>query len=170
MTHIDIKRLTTLSMLVAMASAVHMLEYFLMPLLPALPGAKLGLANAFTLYALMHLNAKDALTIGILRCLIGLLITGAVTGFLYSIAGAVISFLGMALFKRFRFSEYAISIMGALCHNTAQLGVGILLTKTVALIVYWPWLILFALPTGFFIALLDRLCYRAIQRGIQHER
>lgn len=168
MMHIEIKRLTKISMLVAMASAVHILEYALTPLFPALPGAKLGLANAFTLYALMHQSAKDALLISILRCFIGLLITGAVTGFFYSIAGALFSFLGMLLFKQLRFSVYAVSMMGALCHNTAQLGVGILLTKTVALVVYWPWLALFALPTGFFIALLDRLCSQAIERGTRH--
>ena len=168
MTHIDIKRLTRVSMLVAMASAVHVLEYTLTPLFPALPGAKLGLANAFTLYALMHQSTRDALLISVLRCFIGLLITGAVTGFFYSFAGALLSFAGMLLFKKLRFSVYAISMMGALCHNTAQIGVGILLTKTPALVIYWPYLALFALPTGFFIALLDKVCYRAIQRGTAH--
>jgi heptaprenyl diphosphate synthase len=169
MKHMDVKRLTRISMLVAMASAVHLLEYYLLPLFPAIPGAKLGLANAVTLYALMHQNPEDALCIGVLRCFIGLLITGAVTGFIYSIAGALCSFLGMLLFKRLKFPIFVISMMGALCHNTAQIGVGILLTKTAALIVYWPWLALIALPTGFFIALIDVFCHRAIERGTRHE-
>lgn len=157
-----------LGMLVAMASAVHLLEGAFAPLLPALPGAKLGLANAFTLYALMHMRPKDALVVGVLRCLIGLLISGAVTSFLYSSAGAIASFTGMLLFKRLRFNTFAISVMGAIAHNTAQLGVGIFITKTPQLIVYWPWLLLFSIPTGLLIAAFDRIAHRAIERGTRH--
>jgi heptaprenyl diphosphate synthase len=166
--HTDVKNLTKLAMLVAMASAVHLLEGAFAPLFPAMPGAKLGLANAFTLYALLHMRPKDALLIGVLRCLIGLLIAGTVTGFLYSLAGALLSFLGMLLLMKLKFSVYAVSLAGAVCHNTAQLGVAILLTQTPSLVLYWPWLLLFAIPTGLLIAGLERLSYKAIEKGTKH--
>lgn len=50
------KKLAQTAMLVAMATAVHWLEGMLVPLFPGLPGVKLGLANLFTLYGLLHLH------------------------------------------------------------------------------------------------------------------
>ena len=80
------KKLAQTAMLVSMATAVHWLEGVLVPLFPGLPGVKLGLANLFTLYALQTLGRSSAFLISVLRCGLGLLLTGAPVGTLYAFA------------------------------------------------------------------------------------
>ena len=67
-------------MLVAMAAAMHWLEGTMPPLFAGMPGVKLGLANVFTLFALQTLGKGEALLVSVLRCGLGLLLTGAPVG------------------------------------------------------------------------------------------
>jgi len=88
------KRLVLLSMLVAMALVIYLIE----AQIPVLfPGIKLGLANSISLVALILLGWKEAFLIMILRTLLGSIFGGSMSAFMFSIAGGVLSNIVMVL-------------------------------------------------------------------------
>ena len=79
----------------------------------------------------------------------------------------MISLLVMAFLlkiKRCPFSIVGISVIGAIIHNTAQLGVSILITKTPMLIYYLPVLIVFSLFSGTVTGVIIKILKPYIQR------
>lgn len=164
----QVRKMAYLAMLVAMASAVHYLESLLPPLFPFAPGAKLGLANVFTLFALLKISNRDALAVTVLRCLVGMLITGSVTGFFYAISGGILSFFAMVGAKRLfqdQVSPYGLSIAGATFHNIGQVFLACALTQSLYILSYLPILIAIAIPVGFFTGALCRLCIRSFEKA-----
>ena len=66
-------RITTLSLIVALGMVLHRLE-ILIPL-PS-PWIKLGLANVMTLVTLIFFGLRDAVTVTLLRIMLGSIIGG----------------------------------------------------------------------------------------------
>ena len=164
----DTKRLATLAMIVAMASAVHYLEGLLPPILPAVPGTKLGLANIFSLFALVTMGVKEGYAVVVLRCLVGTLIGGAVTGLLYALSGGLLSYTVMALCRRLlkgRLSLYGLSAMGAFFHNLGQILTACLVMGNTYVLYYFPYLALVAIPTGLLTGFATNLCIKSLKRG-----
>lgn len=147
----DTRKLVFLSLLVAMGTALHVVEGMLAIPLPV-PGVKLGLANVVTLLALNLYGVRDALGVALLRVVLGSLIGGFFLspGFLLSATGAVGSTFVMALLiRRTRcFSMIGISMAGAVAHNLGQLLAASLVLQSAAVVYYLPVLILAGLPTG----------------------
>ena len=84
------------------------------------PGAKLGLANIITLLAIFTLPYKDSLKVVWMRLLISTLLGGTLSTFLYSFAGAFLSYGGMLLVRLLgpkRVSMIGISATGGILHN-----------------------------------------------------
>lgn len=149
------RRLTTLALLVAVAAGLHYVESLLPAPLPV-PGAKLGLANIPALLALITMGYGDAITLTLLRVLIGSLLGGTFLGlgFALSLAGGITSVsLMAALWRRGRtsLSTVGISVAGAVSHNLAQLAVFFAATGFGGVLYYAPPLVLLAVPTGFFV-------------------
>ena len=144
------RRLVTAALLACMAMALQYLESLLPPLVPGLP-VRLGLANIFVLYALMHNKKPDALAISLLRCLLVPIFSGAVSGLLYALPGALLSYAGMLLllplYQRERIGAVGLSVFGAFLYNAAQLGVGCF-TIGSAMLLYAPWMGLLSIPAG----------------------
>ena len=69
------KKLTTLSLLSAIALALYAVESALPPIVP-IPGIKLGLANIITLVVLWKYFAKDAFFVLLVRILLATLFFG----------------------------------------------------------------------------------------------
>lgn len=134
--------LVTLSMLLSYIDS-------LIPVLPQIPGIRLGLANIVILTALYMLPKGYAFLIDIVRVLLsGLLFTG-VTGMLYSLAGAVLSLLLMYLLKKSgSFSVVGVSLAGGAAHNAGQLLIAILLISNTRILYYLPVLTLSGILTG----------------------
>jgi len=130
----------------------------LIPILPAIPGIKLGLANLVILTALYMTETKYALIINIVRILLtGFLFTG-MTGILYSMAGALLSFLVMCLLKKSsHFSVIGVSLAGGAAHNTGQLSVAVLLVLEPRLFYYLPVLVISGCITGIITGLLTHV-------------
>ena len=159
------RRLLRLSLLVAGGTVLHVVESYL-PALGALPGAKLGLANMVTMLALMAYSPADAWKVVGMRVFLGSLLGGTflTTTFFLSAAGAVGSAAVMMLALRLgrgTLSTVGISILGAVAHNLSQLTVAAFLTHSWGIFFYLPYLLLFALPTGYFVGTLARLIGRA---------
>jgi heptaprenyl diphosphate synthase len=153
------RKLVQLSLLVAVGIALHIFEAAL-PVLNVFPtpGAKLGLANIVTLLALILWGFKEAMGVVLFRSLLASLLAGTFlsTTFYFSFAGALGSGLVMGLvyyFDRDRFSLVGISICGAVSHNLSQLLWAALLIQQAGIFIYLPYLLLFALPTGYFTGL-----------------
>jgi heptaprenyl diphosphate synthase len=154
-----------------MATVVHSVERFL-PFLPSpVPGAKLGLANIFTLVTLNLFGFIEGVYVALLRTFLAALITGnfSIT-FILSISGAVLSTVIMGLMVKF-FKKYisnmGISIVGAIFHNIGQLLAASFFLNSFLFFSYLPYLLLFAIPTGIFVGLCTNFILRILDKNIQ---
>lgn len=146
------RRVTQFSLLVAMAVVLHVVEGSFPPPLPA-PGAKLGLANIVGLVCLVTLGLRAAISLVVLRTLLGSLVGGTFLGFgfILSFGAGLASTLGMAALAaagRRRFSIVGISLFGALVHNLVQLTLAAAIVRHYGLLAYLPYMLLGSLPTG----------------------
>ena len=149
--------MTLMAMLIAVALIVFIIEAQV-PL--PIPGAKLGLANVVTLFALFYrrgaetskndLTTKDAFIILICRIILGAVFTGRVIAFIYSISGGVLAFAAQALMKKIVSDKqiWVCGSVGAIFHNIGQILAAILVTGTPSIVVLLPQLIIIGVITG----------------------
>lgn len=137
--------------MIALALALSYTERLIpLQMLVPLPGIKLGLANIVTLVALYLFGKKSAYTILILRCVLGAVFGGGITGLMFSLTGGVLALSVMAIAQRIPcFSIYGVSILGAAAHNIGQILAAILLMQSIYIGSYLPYLLVVALFTGF---------------------
>jgi heptaprenyl diphosphate synthase len=127
----------------------------LVPINLGIPGTKLGLANLVIVIALYLLGTKEAFLLSIIRIILVGFLFGNMFGILYSLAGAILSLLGMWLCKiTNKFSIVGVSVMGGVLHNVGQFIVAMLVMETVSLIYYFPFLLVIGTITGLIIGLL----------------
>ena len=144
------KKLTLCALLVSMALVLSYIER-LIPLQMAIPipGIKLGLANIVSLVALYLLGGSYAYGILALRCFLGSVFSGSITGLIFSITGGSLAMLVMALAKRIPFlSVYGVSILGAAAHNIGQVCAAMVIMHSVYIGAYLPYLLIIAIVTG----------------------
>jgi heptaprenyl diphosphate synthase len=132
------------------------------PTFVAIPGIKLGLPNIAIIIILYKFGYKEAITVSLLRVLLTSLLFGTVLSMLYSIAGAVLSFIAMILFKKF-LSIVTVSVIGGVCHNIGQIVVACLVTETAQLMYYLPVLIISGVIAGIVVGLVAALSYKKIE-------
>ncbi len=145
------KKIPLCALLVALALALSYTERFIpLQLVIPLPGIKLGLANVVTLVALFLLGWKDTFWIVLLRCVMGAVFGGGISGLLFSLTGGLLSLAVMTLAGKVPcFSIFGISILGAAAHNMGQICAAMVLMQTVYIGAYLPYLLIVALFTGF---------------------
>ncbi len=173
MTSQGTRRMVFMGLLVALATALHVVEGMLSIPLPV-PGVKLGLANVVTLLAIYLYGFRDGLTVALMRVLLGSLISGMFLspGFLLGLTGAVVSTMIMALLLKHTtcFSMIGISMAGAAAHNMGQLLAACLILQNSALIYYLPVLLLTGIPTGIFTGvLLNSLISQSEKSGMLND-
>lgn len=144
------KRLTQLGILFAMALVLSLLES-LLPAIPSLPsGAKLGLSNVVTMYALFVMGNGEGLAIALLKSLFVLFTRGPIA-MAMSLAGGILSVLVMILLRRIERigREYLLlSIFGAVAHNIGQLVMSVFFVGTTKIFYYAPILVLCGIVMG----------------------
>ena len=153
----NLKRLTIIAMLLAMAIAINYLESFI-PVF--IPGVRLGLANAIILIMLYEFKWYEAFFVDLLRILIVALIRGTLLSptFFMSLSGGLLSFFVMLLFSRFKFfSKIGVSILGSLSHATGQILVAMVILESFDLIYYLPFIILLSIGTGILSGMISSL-------------
>lgn len=158
------KQLTTCAVLAALALALSYVEgMFPMPL--PLPGFKLGLANIVTVYALYALGAAPALSILLVRLLLGAMFAGNASALIYSMLGGFSAMLAMIALSRARaLSIYGVSVGGAAAHNCGQVAAAMLTLGSAAPLAYLPALLVVALFTGALTALIASALFRAMEK------
>ena len=135
------KRLIYISLLAAQGVVITMLERAIPFPFAFAPGAKLGLANIITLLAIFTLPYKDSLKVVWMRLLISTLLGGTLSTFLYSFAGAFLSYGGMLLVRLLgpkRVSVIGISATGGILHNVGQLAMASLIAQSFSVMLYLP--------------------------------
>ncbi|MBR0311400.1 MAG: Gx transporter family protein [Oscillospiraceae bacterium] len=142
------KRLTRCAVLAALALALSYVEGLFPPPVP-LPGVKLGLANIVTLYALYALGAPSALSILLVRVLLGAMFAGNASALIFSLLGGFAAMGTMIALRRFdRLSVYGVSVGGAAAHNAGQVLAAVLTLGNTAPLAYLPPLLVVAVFSG----------------------
>ena len=163
--HQSSRRLACISMLVTMATVLHVFEGLLPSL--AVPGARLGLANIITLTTIVFFNPGDALIVAVARIILGSLFGFSVIGLAMSLAGGLLSWALMSLINTLwpkHFNLIGISLVGAASHNLAQLAVASLYLEEIAILSLLPLLMIFALPTGIMVGLVSGYLAKALEK------
>lgn len=142
------KRLTTFSMLVAVAMILSYVESLIPPLV-AVPGVKIGLSNIATVFALYTLGIKSAVCVSIVRVSLSALLFGNVASFIFSISGAMLSLAVMILLARVGpFSHIGVSAAGGVFHNAGQIIAAVFVLKNAGIFYYLAPLIISGTLTG----------------------
>lgn len=122
------KSAALMGMCVALAMIFAYIEVLLPPLVAAVPGVKIGLANVAIIFVLYRYGAGRATLVSFVRILLMFLLFGNLLSLAYSLAGAILSISVMLVLKRTRlFSGAAVSAMGGVAHNIGQILMAILL-------------------------------------------
>ncbi len=160
------RRLSLLTMLLAMSILLHMME----PSLPIpIPGVKLGLANIIGLITLYLFGVEEMFTVNIMRVLIASLLRGIIfgTGFWLSLAGVLLSSTMVIILRRYtKMSIVGLSVASATFHCLGQIVVICYLNST-WLMVYWlPIMWLTAVPTGILTGSLAFQVLKRLTKGV----
>ena len=171
------QKLTVMALTTAIALVLSFVESQI-PAFVAVPGVKMGLANIAIVYALYRLGWKEAALISLIRVVLVSLLFGSAASFLYSLAGAVLSLLGMALLKKTgavlsllgmallkktgKFTEIVVSVAGGVLHNIGQIAMASIILETDALRYYLPFLLVSGILAGVVIGLISGILIRRI--------
>lgn len=139
----------------------------MIPMPLAVPGMKLGLANVIVLIVLYFMGAKSAFFLSILKILLSGLLFAGFAGFLYSLGGALLSFVIMVLCKRLGiFSIVGVSIAGGIAHNVGQIAVACAVVNNVKIAYYLPVLLVVGMFTGFITGIVAKYCLSYLNRMV----
>ncbi len=162
------RRLTILAFLVSTALMVSLIESVFPSIIPLAPGAKLGLSNISPLIALIVLGVPDALCVMLVKCFLSALISGGLSGLMYSLPAGIASLaVEIVLFELLvgKMSVAGISLVGAVVFNCMQLLMASIITG-VNLIALFPWLMLAGVLAGAFVGLLTYLLIKKLPYSI----
>lgn len=153
--YLSTSRMMFIAILVAQGLIMFWLESQL-PINLGTPGAKLGLANIFTVVAIYTLDPLSSFLVVILRILLSTFIAKTLVSLLYSMTGGILSFIVMTLLVKFgknKFSGMGISISGAVFHNFGQVLMASIILQNPRVMYYLPMLGIIAVPTGLFVGI-----------------
>ncbi|MGC6770364.1 Gx transporter family protein [Enterococcus sp. LJL128] len=155
-----------ISMLVAQAVIISLLENMIPYPFAFAPGAKLGLANLITIIAIFTMKRNQAFFLICLRLILATLLGGTLSTFFYSASGAILSYLGMLLVKQLgpkRVSIIGISAAGGFLHNIGQLLTTSFFAQSWAPMLYLPFLSFFGLLSGIAIGIAANYLLKHVQ-------
>ena len=152
----QLQRQIQLTMLVAVALALHVIESLIPPL--PVPGAKIGLANVATLVCLRYMGFWPAVGVSAVRSILGSVITGKFwgLGFWMSFVGATASAVGMGVSLRLLPSHASMvwtSVVGGVIHASCQLAIAVMAMRQPALFFGAPLLLGLSIVTAVCIGL-----------------
>lgn len=143
------KKIAVLALLTGLGLVVFIIESLFPPMF--IPGAKPGLANIFSLAALIIYSPWEAFAVVAARTLLGAVYAGNVSALLYSFTGGVASMaVSSVLLYVFypRISIMSVSVAAAVMHNVVQNVVFVFLSGSVLMFGYMPYLVLLGVLSG----------------------
>lgn len=149
------RKIVFLSLLVAQALVLHIVEAMI-PVPFITPGAKLGLTNIITVVSLYFFGGIETFMVIIVRLLLSSMFGGSISSLLYSISGALLSFIIMLFIKEMgkdKVTIIGVSATGAVFHNIGQIIMAALIVQNINITLYLPILTISGIGTGFFVGL-----------------
>lgn len=158
------KRVTFLGLSIALAMILSFVESQI-PALVAIPGIKVGLPNIVMVFLLYRVGWKETVIVSIIRIILISMLFGNVQTLTFSIAGAVLSLLGMILLKKLNlFSCITVSIMGGVLHNVGQILAACFWTQTAQIAYYLPVLLISGTIAGTLIGILAGMMVKRMEK------
>lgn len=145
------KRITWVAILVTLGILLSIIENMI-PLPIPFPGVKLGLANLIILLGFEILRPGEVLMVSAFRVLLVGMLFGGFSSMIYAGFGALLSYTLMLLVRSLltdKISQVGISIMGAIGHNSGQIGAAIVMLGSFKILSYLPILMVSGIITGF---------------------
>ena len=160
------RQLAYLGLCTAVALILAYVEVLLPPLFTAVHGIKLGLPNIAIIFVLYRYGVRHAAAVSFVRMAVVAMLFGNPMTFVYSLAGAVLSLLVMALLRRLDFlSVVGVSVAGGVFHNVGQILMAMLLLGTAELGYYLIVLAITGTVSGIFVGLCGALAVKRIPGG-----
>ena len=160
------RQLAYLGLCTAVALILAYVEVLLPPLFTAVPGIKLGLPNIAIIFVLYRYGVRHAAAVSFVRMAVVAMLFGNPMTFVYSLAGAVLSLLVMALLRRLDFlSIVGVSVAGGVFHDVGQILMAMLLLNTAELGYYLIVLAVTGTVSGVFVGLCGALAVKRIPGG-----
>ena len=155
---LNVKKITQMAMLTAIALTIFMIEAQIPALVP-IPGVKLGLANIVTVFAVFALGPKEAGMILFVRIFLGAVFAGNFSTILYSGAGGLLAILVTIGLRKILTHQqlWVAGAIGAIFHSIGQMAVAVAVTGTPGILVYLPMMIACSIVTGLFTGLCAQL-------------
>ena len=151
----NVKKMTTLAISVALAMIFSFIESQIPPLV-AIPGVKIGLANIVTLFLIYTLGELPAAGVSLVRVVLSSLLFSSPVSMIYALSGAVLSFVTITLLKRFTpFSVVGVSVAGAVLHNVGQIIAAAFVLGAAEIVYYLPVLIISGTIAGVGVGLIS---------------
>lgn len=162
----DVRRLTRLALLTALALIIFVVEMQIPSPVPV-PGVKLGLANIITVYAVYHYRAGDVLMLLLVRIFLGSVFGGNLGALPFSLSGGLLCLAGMLIMRRFIDEDHIwiSSVISAVLHNIGQTAAAIVVMQTYAVVTYLPFLIFAGCIAGVFTGMSAQLIIKRLRRG-----
>ncbi len=160
-------KIRTLARMALLTAAALILGYIdaLIPLVPSVPGIKLGLSNLVLLYAVFYMRPLETVILMLLKVGLSSLLFGNAIGALYALAGGMLSVTAMLLLKRIPgVSPIPVSTVGGITHILGQLAVGTALISWQPVLVYAPWLLIAGTVTGILLGVAAKAAFYGIER------
>ena len=148
------RKLTTLSMLTAIALTIFMVEAQIPPLTPV-PGIKMGLSNIITVFIVFAIGPKEAAAVLFVRVFLGAVFAGNFSTIFYSAAGGLCAILVTILLRKLLTKKqlWVAGVCGAIAHSIGQMVVAVLVTGTPSIAVYLPVMVAISILSGSFTGL-----------------
>lgn len=159
-------------MMTAISLVLTVAENMIIPVdvLP-IPGFRLGLANIVILISVYLFGAAPSIGIVLLRTLAVFGFGGNLSAFAFSLSGGLLAVLVMLALRKTRlFSLFGISAGGAAAHSVGQIFAAVLMTGSVGIVYYLPFLMWASIAAGLLIALISVPVYRAIDSFLRTHR
>ena len=146
-----IKKLTTLSMLTAIALTIFMVEAQIPPLTP-IPGIKMGLSNIVTVFTVFAIGPKEAAAVLFVRVFLGAVFAGNFSTIFYSAAGGLCAIAVTILLRKILTKKqlWVAGVCGAIAHSMGQMAMAVAITATPGLLAYLPIMIAASILSGAF--------------------
>lgn len=155
----------------ALLSGLALVTFIIENLFPSMviPGARLGLANIFSLVALIMYSPIEAFIVVAVRTLLGSLFAGNVSALLYSFTGGIVSMTVASVLiytVHPKISTMAVSVAAAVAHNITQNIVFVFLSGSMLMLGYMPYLVLLGIISGGIVGLVTTLLFRGIPQNV----
>ena len=161
------RRLALPASFTAMSMIMFMIESLFPPLF--IPGAKMGLSNIFSLYALIVLGPLEAFIVVIVRTFLGSLFVGSLSTLMYSMSAGIVSIVVSTVLMQLvypRISLIAVSVVAAVVHNLTQNIVFCFVSNTPQMFSYMPWLALLGVVAGIIVGFAVYFIVRLVPRKV----